>query len=409
MQVVIFKSPQRDISILLKELKGLDIHVIDSEETFGKELFWLRWELARQYCLASKHDNYLIIPDDVIRLDLKAIRRIHLSNASRKYTCSIINDGRNSCWGSKKGQSYKLGIYELTDIGFFDCGGLTNRITLERIEVNQVPEKWFKSRTSSGVGYQLTKKLRAVDANMFITSPSLCFHGDHESIMHKEERIKNPLISRPRMKIVIGIATFKGREEYLKKTIKSLKGQADQIRIYNNEERDIDLTDNGKFFFLQEYKEPVYYFSCDDDIIYPSTYVQDMINAIEKYKTIVTHHGRILLGKGRNYYRGHKAFRCTGLVVNPCQIHVAGTGVTAFRTDYFNPVEIWKSENKKMSDLVFSLEAVKQERKITVLNHKSGYIVAQPVPIQETIYGTEINDCSRQNELADSILNLLSL
>ena len=35
------------------------------------------------------------------------------------------------------------------------------------------------------------------------------------------------------MKKIIGIATYK-REKYLEKTLESLHGQADEIRIYNN-------------------------------------------------------------------------------------------------------------------------------------------------------------------------------
>lgn len=207
------------------------------------------------------------------------------------------------------------------------------------------------------------------------------------------------------MKVIIAIATFKGREPYLKETIKSLANQADQIRIYDNEERLIDLTDNGKFYFLHEYKEPIYYFTCDDDIIYPPTYVKDMIEAIERTGTIVTHHGRILQGFGKRYYSGHKAFQCMKDNNYEGMVHVAGTGVTAFRTDYFNP-DIWASSDKKMSDLVFSLEAAKQGKKITILKHKSGYFIAQPVPVSQTIWGQHHSKDVRQSEIADEVLAL---
>ena len=53
MQVVIFSSPNRQklLSKLLKELKGLDVHIISDAESFGKKNFWKRWEMARAYCL----------------------------------------------------------------------------------------------------------------------------------------------------------------------------------------------------------------------------------------------------------------------------------------------------------------------------------------------------------------------
>lgn len=409
MQVVIFKSPSRSIENLLKELEGLDVEVIDSEETFGKDKFWMRWEQARQYCLNSNHDNYLIIPDDIVQIDLKAIKAIHKYNEGKLYSCSVINDGRKDCWKSKHKplNDRKVGNYTIKDLGFFDCGGLINRETLKKIRIQPVSSRWLETRASSGVGYQLTEQLKNMNAKMFVPEPSLCYHGDHDSVMHYELRKIQPLIAMPRMKVIIGIATYKGREPFLKKTIKSLIGQADQIRIYDNEKRDQNLTDNGKFFFLQEYTEPIYYLSCDDDIIYPPTYVKDMIKAIDKNQCIVTHHGRILTGgKGANYYRSHKAFRCLGEVSRNVELDVAGTGVTGFRTDYFNPTEIWSSEDMKMSDLVFSLEAKKQGKKIMLLTHPVGYLKDGGVPVQNTIFGQHSKVCPRQNELADLILSL---
>jgi hypothetical protein len=208
------------------------------------------------------------------------------------------------------------------------------------------------------------------------------------------------------MKRIAAIATFNGRQEYLKKAVASLAHQVDEIRIYDNEVRPIDLTDNGKFFFLQEYKEPVYYFTCDDDLLYPPTYIQDMVNAIERTGGIVTHHGRILRGQGLRYYSGHKAYHCLKENRFEARIHVAGTGVTGFRTDYFNPVDIWQSEDKCMSDLVFSVEAARQRKKITVLKHEHGYIKYLDVPLSQTIFGTHRNKDTRQSELADLILTL---
>jgi hypothetical protein len=406
MKVVIFKSPQRSIERLLKELQGLDVHVIDSLETFGKDKFWMRWEEAREVCIKSEHDDYLIIPDDILSIDLKAIKDIHRSFKNRFYVCSVSNDGRERCWNSERNYHNDVLMlpYVLKDMGFFDCGGLTNRKTLSRFKVKE-PSRIFTNATSSGVGYQLTGHLRRIGARMFVPTPALCYHGDHESVMHPEERKVNPLISIPRMKVIVGIATMKGREESLKRTLESLRGQADQIRIYDNAKRDVDLTDNGKFYFLQEYKEPVYYFSCDDDLIYPPNYVKDMIEAIERTGTIVTHHGRILKGKGLKYYQGHRVFQCLRENTKEMLIHVAGTGVTAFRTDYFNPVDLYKSEDKRMSDCIFSLEAAKQGKRITVLQHSGNYF--DHTDNKETIHSTESRNDWRQSEIADEILHTL--
>lgn len=211
------------------------------------------------------------------------------------------------------------------------------------------------------------------------------------------------------MEVIIAIATMPGRDKFLANTIKSLAGQCDQLRIYDNGKRNIDLTDNGKFYFLKEYKEPVYYLTCDDDIIYPVTYVHDMVKAIDRTKGIVTHHGRILTGPIKSYYRGrHKTFRCNGWVNKEKQIHVGGSGVMGWRTDMFNPVDIYASENKRMSDLVIALEASKQGVKITVLAHPVNYVIVQPVPNEETIFGQERNGDIIQTQIACEVLKTLT-
>ena len=206
------------------------------------------------------------------------------------------------------------------------------------------------------------------------------------------------------MRVVIGIATFNGRD--LSRTIESLENQAHEIRIYNNETRDLNLTDNGKFYFLSEYKEPIYYFTVDDDLIYPPDYVHRTILAIEKYKCIVTYHGRKLRGLNRSYYRGHTALRCLDTQPQDMELDVCGTGVTAFRTDYFNPRTLWASEDKRMSDLVFSLEAAKQGKKIMHIGHQAKWIRYVEQPKGTTIYELENKNEGRQIEIANEIFLL---
>lgn len=191
------------------------------------------------------------------------------------------------------------------------------------------------------------------------------------------------------MRIVVGIATMEGRNKNLPRVIQSLKDQVDDIHIYDNSRNEVDLADNGKFYFLQYYKEPIYYFACDDDIIYPPTYIADMIETIKRLGTIVTHHGRVILGRDRRYYTGHKVVSCRQQNNVEELVQVAGTGVVGFRTDYFNPVNIYASKFQRMSDIVFSLAAMEQGKKIHVLKHSANYFQIIDIPVHETIHGVE--------------------
>ena len=218
------------------------------------------------------------------------------------------------------------------------------------------------------------------------------------------------------MKRTANLATIPSRINMIKTMLSSIENQFDEIRIYANGFKEVpdfmkkytvvidkDLTDNGKFYFLSKIKEPEYYFSMDDDIIYPPTYAQDMINAIDNHKCIVTHHGRLLKTNGVSYYRGHNFHHCTNNNFIERYIDVAGTGVTAFNTSYFNPNKIYKSKDLLMSDIIFSLEASNQKKLIRVLEHNAGYIRCVNPTDTNTIHARCSRSETRQIELADEI------
>lgn len=208
------------------------------------------------------------------------------------------------------------------------------------------------------------------------------------------------------MRIIAGIATFNERSQQLKRAVDSLIGQVDEIHVYDNSVEPVDLTDNGKFFPLTHLNEPVYFLSCDDDIVYPPDYATTMVEAIDRTGGIVTHHGRLLTGKGKDYYRGHITFRFNQVVGVEKQIDVAGTGVSGFRTDVFNPVSIVDDPRHRMTDLLLSLEAAKQNIPITVLKHRSGWLQSIDVPKHLTCFGMEFGKNEVQNSIADEIYDL---
>lgn len=211
--------------------------------------------------------------------------------------------------------------------------------------------------------------------------------------------------------ISANLATFKARKDTLHKTVDSLRDQVDVIRIYANDYKPNikgveivtgeDLTDRGKFYFVG--KDEIY-FSCDDDIIYPENYVSNTLSKLSKYpNAILTYHGRKLLGKGRNYYHGHKAYHCLRTVHHDVFIDVAGTGVSCFDGSKWSP-NVLQYPDQKMSDLLFSLEAKKAGKKIICLEHPQFWLSVHTD--EETIYSSENKNCDRQGEYADMILSL---
>ena len=118
-----------------------------------------------------------------------------------------------------------------------------------------------------------------------------------------------------------------------------------------------------------------FFFSCDDDLIYPDTYVKDMIRGVNKYKCIVTLHGRSFLIKPiLSYYQSatHK-YRCLDKVNYDVQVDV-GEGVMAFHTDM---VKVKYSDFKappNMADIWMSKIAHDQNVPIMVLARQRVFI-----------------------------------
>ena len=223
------------------------------------------------------------------------------------------------------------------------------------------------------------------------------------------------------MKVTANIATYPPRLDSLRKVVASIYDQFDVIRIYFNEYTDFpklndplnkiqkmrgeNLTDNGKFAGLDFIATPEYYFTMDDDLIYPVDYAEKTLQAIFKFGMIVTYHGRKLSGVDRDYYRGHKAYHCLNKVDANLKVDVAGTGVTAFSTEYFHPTTLSMDSRQKMSDLIFSEAAAESQKRIGLIAHEAGWI--KHIDHTETIFLTESGKPTIiQNSIADKIFRL---
>lgn len=222
------------------------------------------------------------------------------------------------------------------------------------------------------------------------------------------------------MKMTANIATYQPREESLKKVLPSLLEQFDEVRVYFNSFEKVpewasdmgvkgvvgeDLTDNAKFYFLNTIKAEEYYFTCDDDLIYPKDYLLQTISALNRYGGIITHHGRKLLGKHSKYYGVHKVYHCLGHQPHNINLDVCGSGVSAFFTRDFNPKELAFDSRKKMADLLMSLEAARNGVDITIIPHRNDWF--KHINNAETIHKQCSYDDEIQAELANEIYDLI--
>jgi hypothetical protein len=180
------------------ESNGVECFVYEDGVTHshrGKKGFWKTWDDMLKHAKTNEADVYIFTQDDVLNIDVEKIKEINERNSKSIYVHHIINDGREECWVRQKPKQIDE---ETIEIGWMDCIWFSNRITLEYLgfKVGKVQDKWFDLHSSSGVGSQLTIRARMKKIPCYKPIKSLGYHGDHESVMHPEERKKNPLISK---------------------------------------------------------------------------------------------------------------------------------------------------------------------------------------------------------------------
>jgi tetratricopeptide (TPR) repeat protein len=232
---------------------------------------------------------------------------------------------------------------------------------------------------------------------------------------------KPSLIGRyPSNMIVCGVATLPERQNALKDTVESILPQVDKLIIYQNGYKEkfdflnddkieiissldtqIDMGDAGKFYRIENH-ENCYYFSIDDDLIYPSDYVSTLLKTLKKYdyRVIATCHGRVLKPNPKSYYKDAKLmYRCLGNVESEEFVHFGGTGVMAFHTSTVKiNFKYFKTSN--MADIWMGLYARENNIPILVVPHKSGWILhSDKFDFNKTIYEEHRNRDYIQSEL----------
>jgi hypothetical protein len=199
---IVFTHDRPDmLQNLLKEIGLEDTVVLDKHPAWdGKRKFWIKWREAVKLALESNHDWFLFLADDFSNINMNAINQLATSIWDNHLVAiNILNDGRTHCWGMHSTGQPEFDAYGITlkEVGFVDCGYLTNRHTLKNLKIEDVGQWWFdRPDKSSGVGFQTTKQFRQLGVKMMMPTPSLADHGKHESVMHGDHRKETPLVAK---------------------------------------------------------------------------------------------------------------------------------------------------------------------------------------------------------------------
>ncbi len=334
-------------------------------------------------------------------------------------------------WSTRKAEDVVFRDRTFINCHYVDCIFMCPRDTLRLFgfKVEPVPITRFANNKviSSGVGQQLTLRLMKARRTMYCAWSSLVSAHSNKSKMNEEERKKNPLtpilreLEPPMMLselltfkkdvVTVGIASIKSREKSLEKTVRSLIDQADAIHVYLNDYDAVpaylqnndkitfylgkiykDRGDVGKYYAIDKVDDG-YYFSCDDDLIYPPNYVAKTIEFLKSVnnQAIATYHGALLKdGILNNYYRDRKQVHYSNFQRVGLPVHIGGTGVMAFHVKVFRP-DLSKFKYPNMADIWIGIQA--QERNIPIIcaPRNLHWIKAEDIPVNETIYGSKSN------------------
>jgi|GEM_PF-2053830 len=206
------------------------------------------------------------------------------------------------------------------------------------------------------------------------------------------EALKEP-VDISKLEIVAAVASISSRVDALKDAVESIYPQVDRLFVYlngysgvpsflNDKKIEVVLDFEGrnaaaaKFYWLS--KVNAYYFSIDDDIVYPKDYCQ---KTIDNYKnnvsgSVVSYHGKNLkLLAGHQRADRKEMFLFENELAENTKAHVLGTGVMMVDTRNIRlPLFEVASHYPRAIDLAVSIYLRKKGIKRYVLNKDSGWL-----------------------------------
>jgi len=193
------------------------------------------------------------------------------------------------------------------------------------------------------------------------------------------------------MKKIVGIASMPSRELGLIDTINSLSPQVDEIYVWLNGYKEIPkVSVTNVTFHLSETNdgaiakvrclslfddEDFYYFTCDDDIVYPEDYVEKYMEIYEKGSIQSSHANKYASFPIKDYTKADiSGYYFGSFIPKKDRVHLVGTGVCMMDSTIARqlPYETFTTTN--MLDLWVSSWAWQNKIPMYVVPHKRGWL-----------------------------------
>ena len=193
--------------------------------------------------------------------------------------------------------------------------------------------------------------------------------------------------------VTVSMASFPLRRERMLRVVERILPQIDHLNIYLNDYKKVptelinekitvilgkdaagDLRDNGKFYFLDEV-ESGFHFTIDDDILYPSNYIQQMILKIEQYgrHAMIGIHGVIFDQPIERFFLRRTVYGFQRNQIRDAFVNLIGTGTLGYHTSAIK-LELSDFTETGMADVFIAVRAKQQGIPIICIQRPKGWL-----------------------------------
>lgn len=196
--------------------------------------------------------------------------------------------------------------------------------------------------------------------------------------------------------VYAGMATIPSRKEHLNEVLSNIAPQVDKLWVASEEPIEVteafdnvrelivgDRTDDARKFaplWILDEEEPFYFFTLDDDLLYPPNYVEVMTKFIDNYhqEIVVCVHGSwVDEFPIDSYYKDKQAVHFSVGTPKPIQLLFPGTGTVAFHTSAIRPTE-GHLPRTNIADVQFAIHAQRTNTPVLAVPRPTLWVQQHP-------------------------------